>query len=777
MVIAHGVHGWRPGELLALFVHISRSHDALVTQQPTLRCCDCVLCCCIQAAGGTFQLLKLDDSSGPVIEQLREALSKSFTRVIDLFKDWDDDGNGMVNKTEFRRVLPMLGLKVERDVAEQLFESFDADGSGEIDYKELHHHLRAGANIELDAALQDGAAGEITLEAKNAIALRADLGDTQRLEASALQGVVLVAGDAASVAEQLLKALDKNLMRIIDLFREWDDDGSGNVSKQEFRRALPCLGLKVDRASADALFDSFDDDHSGSVDYNELHRAIKRRSGNPPSQSPRKIPRPPPAVFDPGSTAPLKGDWKQAMQEESNARKKLLRLQREFEKVCIASARETYQAERRSVMVAARADMARRTGSDMTEKLAAVVTATKEEKRELSVRFNVRMLTLLRPGEQEWFNLFKAVDTDGSGRISFEELESMIRGPLKLSREKLATAKLHALWKAIDDDDSGWISTGEFGRFMKLGSQQAADHVAQKVAAAKAAKLEEGRLVKEETDRLVGRDVTARLADVPAATKDETIAFSKEFNEKIARIMLPHEQEWYRIFKQVDTDRSGRISLEEFTEIIRTSLKYPPEQLSNGKLKGLWKSLDEDQSGFISAGEFGRFMKLGEKGSQERVGAAALEAKMQRLQQKREQARAERLSAAQQEEAAQLRLQTQQMGQQKQMIEAEVARLQAALEEAQAGRRRRVNFSKPASTPRQPASVGSTPRGRIQFVDPRPPPSNPKPFPAISSSPRRPPVTASPGARAPRDTGKQWVDPRPPPVQDQSHYAVPFGGV
>ena len=116
-------------------------------------------------------MLKLDDSSGPVIEQLREALSKSFTRVIDLFKDWDDDGNGMVNKTEFRRVLPMLGLKVERDVAEQLFESFDADGSGEIDYKELHHHLRAGANIELDAALQDGAAGEITLEAKNAIAL------------------------------------------------------------------------------------------------------------------------------------------------------------------------------------------------------------------------------------------------------------------------------------------------------------------------------------------------------------------------------------------------------------------------------------------------------------------------------------------------------------------------------------------------------------------------------------------------------------------------------
>ena len=61
-------------------------------------------------------MLKFDESGGPLIDQLRNALASNFGRVVDLFKDWDDDGNGMVNRTEFRKVLPMLGLKVDREV-------------------------------------------------------------------------------------------------------------------------------------------------------------------------------------------------------------------------------------------------------------------------------------------------------------------------------------------------------------------------------------------------------------------------------------------------------------------------------------------------------------------------------------------------------------------------------------------------------------------------------------------------------------------------------------
>tara|TARA_B100000767_G_C19274370_1_gene332740 strand:+ start:185 stop:313 length:129 start_codon:yes stop_codon:yes gene_type:complete len=33
-------------------------------------------------------------------------------------------------------------------------------------------------------------------------------------------------------------------VRVIDLFREWDENGSGAVTKKEFRVAMPLLGLK-----------------------------------------------------------------------------------------------------------------------------------------------------------------------------------------------------------------------------------------------------------------------------------------------------------------------------------------------------------------------------------------------------------------------------------------------------------------------------------------------------------------------------------------------------
>ena len=42
-----------------------------------------------------------------------------------------------------------------------------------------------------------------------------------------------------------------------------DEDGDGYVDQQEFRKALPALGLSIDRQSADELYTTFDADGSG----------------------------------------------------------------------------------------------------------------------------------------------------------------------------------------------------------------------------------------------------------------------------------------------------------------------------------------------------------------------------------------------------------------------------------------------------------------------------------------------------------------------------------
>ena len=92
----------------------------------------------------------------------------------------------MIDAREFRRALPMLGIKLAREDAEELFASFDEDGSGEIDYKELNKHLRPGNDVDIDDILKAGAAGEIVLEAKNKVALRKGLaGNTSSVFGSA----------------------------------------------------------------------------------------------------------------------------------------------------------------------------------------------------------------------------------------------------------------------------------------------------------------------------------------------------------------------------------------------------------------------------------------------------------------------------------------------------------------------------------------------------------------------------------------------------------------
>eukprot|EP00966_Prymnesium_polylepis_P020435 470422-Prymnesium_polylepis.1 len=156
----------------------------------------------------------------------------------------------MISATEFRQALPSLGLKVDREAADALFAEFDLDGSGEVDYRELHKALQPGNDIELDESLQPGAAGEIETSRANKIALRTDPADAGLFGASSLDPESEV-----PIVQQLQRVLSKNLARVIDLFREWDEDNSGTISRKEFLRAMPALGLRVSSEVSSELWE------------------------------------------------------------------------------------------------------------------------------------------------------------------------------------------------------------------------------------------------------------------------------------------------------------------------------------------------------------------------------------------------------------------------------------------------------------------------------------------------------------------------------------------
>ena len=48
------------------------------------------------------------------------------------------------------------------------------------------------------------------------------------------------------------------------------------MSKKEFRRAMPLLGLDVAKKEIDRLFDSWDPDRSGEISLQELNKQLRR---------------------------------------------------------------------------------------------------------------------------------------------------------------------------------------------------------------------------------------------------------------------------------------------------------------------------------------------------------------------------------------------------------------------------------------------------------------------------------------------------------------------
>ena len=66
-----------------------------------------------------------------------------------------------------------------------------------------------------------------------------------------------------------------------------------------------------------------------------------------------------------------------------------------------------------------------------------------------------------------WANLFSVFDGDGSGFITFDEMEKCLRTSLEIKTGTFSTNELKALWCALDEDDSNSIMMDEISKFFK----------------------------------------------------------------------------------------------------------------------------------------------------------------------------------------------------------------------------------------------------------------------------------------------------------------------
>lgn len=174
------------------------------------------------------------------------------------FKFFDLNDSGAVEPDEFAKAIEKIGIQIptQQDL-QVLFNIYDVDGSGSIDY----HEFSAGLfGKPMPSSSQGSRAGTT----------------------AAAQGPEQL---AESLKNKLASRGSRGIIGLARQFKIMDDDNSKTLNKAEFNKAMSDFGLGFTNAQMSTLFDYFDVDSNGTISYDEFIRAVR----GPMNQSRQKI--------------------------------------------------------------------------------------------------------------------------------------------------------------------------------------------------------------------------------------------------------------------------------------------------------------------------------------------------------------------------------------------------------------------------------------------------------------------------------------------------------
>ena len=64
------------------------------------------------------------------VDQLRVGLAYNAVRIVEVLREWDTNGDGVIARGEFRRALRKLGCEAPAADIDAIFDSWDVDSSG-----------------------------------------------------------------------------------------------------------------------------------------------------------------------------------------------------------------------------------------------------------------------------------------------------------------------------------------------------------------------------------------------------------------------------------------------------------------------------------------------------------------------------------------------------------------------------------------------------------------------------------------------------------------------
>ena len=161
-----------------------------------------------------------------------------------------------------------------------------------------------------------------------------------------------------------------------------------------------------------------------------------------------------------------------------------------------------------------------------------------------------------------WFNLFSEIDEDGSGFVTFDEFEDVVRHRLGQSVKKVPDETVRAIWCALDTDDSNQIMPQEMGKWLKQGADEVTSKAPKNL---NKKKIELGGAQTAGLGRALESTPTAEMrASLEAPlTEEELDDLSRKMCRWMEELLAQKNQSvhsWYNLFSEADEDASGFIT-------------------------------------------------------------------------------------------------------------------------------------------------------------------------------------------------------------------------